>query len=55
MDGYEEADKIDHQINVLALKYDITKQNGREWLKFTRTNISTLQIIQARAHQIMED
>ncbi len=43
--GYDEARKIDEKINRLFRKEPPTKENFSEWMSFSRTLRTTLNII----------
>lgn len=53
MDGYKEAEKLDVAINKLVGKYPPTKDNAIEWLKFTRTVVTGLKIMNLEALKIL--
>lgn len=54
MEGYKEAEKHNLLINMLAKEYPI-EDNEREWLNFTRTVTSSLEILKALALRSLED
>lgn len=43
--GYQEAAKIEREINVLLDEYSITAENAPHWLAFVRTLNSTCRIL----------
>ena len=57
MDGYKEAFILDQQINALAQKNTPSVDNALEWLHFTRTVKSSLDILEAVAleYALLED
>ena len=54
MNGYQEAEKIDEQINQIFSNHPISEDNGMEWWKFARTVRSGLEIIEERTKEIID-
>ena len=46
MNGYKEASTIDNEINKLLKENPLSEENALEWMRFTRTVRSTLEIIE---------
>jgi hypothetical protein len=53
MKGYEEAEKIDLQINELLDREPMTEENALEWLKLARTIKTTCEVLQEVAIDIV--
>ena len=49
MDGYKEAEKFDALLNKLVKEQSIRPGNAREWLAFTRTVVTGMQIVEKDA------
>ncbi len=54
LNGYKEAETIDRQLNSLAAKYIINKENAREWITLVRTLNSSLRIILYEATRVLD-
>ena len=54
MKGYEEAEKIDKQINNLLEKTPVTKETYAEYLILARTLMTTCEIITMSAIKVFE-
>ena len=51
MEAYAEAQAIDDKIHDLVDKYPISKKNAVEWLNFTRTLETSLNLLRSKALQ----
>jgi len=49
MKGYEKSEKIEKEINDLLKNNPITSENALEWMNFSRTIRSGLEIIEKKA------
>jgi cell division FtsZ-interacting protein ZapD len=54
MDGYKEAEKIEELIQKIAREHPISHENAVEWLHFTRTLSTSLEIFKAKAFGILK-
>ena len=50
--GYEAARVVDDHLNELLQKYDITENNLREWLSFTRVIETSLRLINEQVSRV---
>jgi hypothetical protein len=50
--GYQAAQIIDNHLGKLIEKYDITKENLREWLSFTRVIETSLHLINEKVVRV---
>jgi len=50
--GYGAAQVVDNHLNELLQKYDITKDNLREWLSFTRVIETSLRLINEQVSRV---
>lgn len=51
--GYQEAEKIDSQINALLEQKPIDKDNLMDWLNFTRTITTSLKLIASKTEDVL--
>jgi len=49
MEGYKEAEKFDALLTTLVKKHSIRPGNAKEWLSFTRTVVTGLEVLEKAA------
>lgn len=54
MDGYQQARKIDQELNRLLEAYPVNKKNAYEWLKLTRTVQTSADIIRMEVRKVLQ-